>query len=212
VSVFLIPGLGATSDLFADDQFPFLNRTVDYPALSTPAVGLSEYARQLIADNGIQPGDSLIGVSLGGLISCEIAAQMFISKLTLVSSCTDSLHLVPFIRKNSTTQPRRALAAHAESALSSFCLQQPSTNGTRDFPNGRCQVYPLILSECSRLEESCSSSRHDPNPRRQSPPFPNRAPKDRPHHQGWRPPHDLSHRAEIQPLLIARHQASAQTH
>jgi len=99
VSVFLIPGLGATSDLFADYQFPFQKLTVDYPAPSTPAAGLSEYARQLIADNGIQPGDSLIGVSLGGMISCEIAAHMFISKLTLVSSCTDSLHLVPFFRK-----------------------------------------------------------------------------------------------------------------
>ncbi len=98
MTVFLLPGLGATSDLFADYQLPFQTRTVDYPAPSTPTLSFSGYAHQLIRDNGIQPGDSLIGVSLGGMISCEIAALMPIAKVTLVSSCTDSHHLQPFVR------------------------------------------------------------------------------------------------------------------
>ena len=98
MTVFLLPGLGATSDLFADYQFPFPTRRVDYPAPSTPTLSFSDYARQLIRDHGIQPGDSLIGVSLGGMISCEIAALMPITKVTLVSSCTDSHHLQPFVR------------------------------------------------------------------------------------------------------------------
>lgn len=98
VTVFLLPGLGATSDLFADYQFPFPTRTVDYPAPSTPTLSFSDYAHQLIRDHGIQPGDSLIGVSLGGMLSCEIASLMPIAKVTLVSSGTDSRHLQPFVR------------------------------------------------------------------------------------------------------------------
>jgi len=98
-SIFLLPGLGATSDLFADYQFPFPTRTVEYSAPARTSMGLPDYSVQLIAENGIQPGDSLIGVSLGGMISCEIARQMPLSKLTLVSSCTNSGHIQPLLRK-----------------------------------------------------------------------------------------------------------------
>lgn len=97
-TVFLLPGLGANSDLFSDDPWPFATRTVEYLAPHSQDMGFSEYALQLIAANGIRPGDSLIGVSLGGMLAFEIARHLPIRKLTLVSSCTDSRHIQPYIR------------------------------------------------------------------------------------------------------------------
>ncbi len=97
--VFLLPGLGATCDLFADYQLPFPTCAVEYPAPHSQTMGLPEYALQLISENGIRSGDSLIGVSLGGMLCIEIARLVPIRKLTLISSCTDSRHIRPFIRR-----------------------------------------------------------------------------------------------------------------
>lgn len=98
MTVFLLPGLGATPELYADYAFPFTTRAVEYLAPRAPSMSISDYAAQLIAENGIQAGDSLIGVSLGGMLACEIARLIPISKLTLVSSCTDSDQLQPVLR------------------------------------------------------------------------------------------------------------------
>jgi len=206
VSVFLIPGLGATSDLFADYQFPFPNRTVDYPAPGTPALGLSEYAGQLIADNGIQPGDSLIGVSLGGMISCEIAAQMFISKLTLVSSCTDSLHLVPFLRKirqlshvvpwrlmQKMPFPAFVLSRHRRLALAMFRMADAK------FIRWACLNAAAWKSPAVHHDMIQIHGDRDPL-------FPIALQKVDHVIKGGDHLMILSHRAEIQPLLIARHQ------
>lgn len=95
--VFLLPGLGANSDLFSDDPWPFPTRAVEYPAPHSQDMGFSEYALRLIAENGIRAGDSLIGVSLGGMLAFEIARHLPICKLTLVSSCTDSRQIQPCI-------------------------------------------------------------------------------------------------------------------
>lgn len=98
MTVFLLPGLGATAELYADYVFPFTTRAVDYRAPRKPGMSLSEYAAQLIAENGIEAGDSLIGVSLGGMLACEIARLIPIAQVTLVSSCTDSQQLQPALR------------------------------------------------------------------------------------------------------------------
>lgn len=97
--VFLLPGLGATGDLFADYRFPFAASAVEYVAPCSPDEGFGEYAKRLIEENDIRPGDSLIGVSLGGMMACEIARNVSIRKLTLISSCTDSRQLQPIIRR-----------------------------------------------------------------------------------------------------------------
>jgi pimeloyl-ACP methyl ester carboxylesterase len=97
--VFLLPGLGANADLFSDDPWPFPTRAVGYSAPSSPDMGFSEYALQLIAENDIRAGDSLIGVSLGGMLAFEIARHLPIRKLTLISSCTDSRQIQPCIRR-----------------------------------------------------------------------------------------------------------------
>lgn len=59
--VFLLPGLGGTSDMFADYQLPFPTHAVEYSAPHAQDMGFSEYAIQLIDEHGIRPGDSLIG-------------------------------------------------------------------------------------------------------------------------------------------------------
>jgi pimeloyl-ACP methyl ester carboxylesterase len=97
--VFLLPGLGGTSDMFADYRFPFPFLKVDYPAPRSSEEGFTDYALRLIEENGIRSGDSLIGVSLGGMMACEIARHISIRKITLISSCTDSQHIQPVIRR-----------------------------------------------------------------------------------------------------------------
>ena len=209
MTVFLLPGLGATSDLFADYQFPFSTRRVDYPAPTAPNISFSDYARQLISDNGIQPGDSLVGVSLGGMISCEIAAQMPISKVTLVSSCTDSLQLQPFVRHlrqlsrfvpwqliQRVPFPSFVLGSARRVALAMFRVADPE----------------FIRWACRRAATWKSSSIHGDVVQihgDKDPLFP--IARQKVHHiiPGGDHLMILSHRAEIQPLLIARHQSPA---
>ena len=206
MTIFLLPGLGATSELFADYQFPFPTRTVDYPAPTAPDISFSDYARQLIVDNAIQPGDGLIGVSLGGMLSCEIAAQMSISKVTLVSSCTDSHHLQPFLRHlrrlsrfvpwqiiQRVPFPAFVLNRSRRIALAMFrvadakfirwaCLNAAIWKSPAVHPD-TIQIHgdkdPLFPISRQKIDHIISGGDHLMI---------------------------LSHRAEIQPLLIARHQ------
>ena len=99
MSLHFLPGLGATSALYSGYSFPFPIHTLDYPRPPRPGCGFDEYAAFLIQRQGIKPGDSLVGVSLGGMLACEISKQVPICKLTLISSCTQRQHLHPLLTR-----------------------------------------------------------------------------------------------------------------
>jgi len=101
----LIPGLGATPDLYAGYDFPFPTRLADYAAPPHPACTFAEYAEFMIQSHGIQPGDSIIGVSLGGMMACEISKRIPIRQITLISSCTHSRQLQPLLTRMSFLGP-----------------------------------------------------------------------------------------------------------
>jgi pimeloyl-ACP methyl ester carboxylesterase len=92
IKVYLISGLGADSRLFKNIKLP-----AGYEAVlinwSLPNANdtLTSYAQDIVNQNNIKDDSVVIGVSLGGMIAVEIAKQVKLNKVILISSIkTDS--------------------------------------------------------------------------------------------------------------------------
>jgi len=85
--VFLISGLGADKRLFKNIKLPdgFKCMLVDWH-IPDQEDTLATYAQAIVKQNDIKPGDIVLGVSLGGMLSVEIAKQVKLAKVILVSS------------------------------------------------------------------------------------------------------------------------------
>ncbi|AMR33324.1 hypothetical protein A0256_18815 [Mucilaginibacter sp. PAMC 26640] len=92
--VFLLSGMGADSRLYKNIVLPvgFDGIAMDWisPAQTD---SLATYATKLILYFHIQPGDVVIGNSLGGMIAVEIAKQVKLVKVILISSIKKSRKL-----------------------------------------------------------------------------------------------------------------------
>jgi pimeloyl-ACP methyl ester carboxylesterase len=154
---FLIPGTGGTSELFSDYRFPFPFRAVDFPAPESSKMTMKDYAEQFVDHHGITPGDSIVGMSLGGMLACEISKAVEISHVVLISSGTRSEHLNPLLRRLGFLAPvmpfswlqslptppvsrfRRRLFRMFRKVDASFlnwaCSVAPRWEGTEDHPN-----------------------------------------------------------------------------
>jgi pimeloyl-ACP methyl ester carboxylesterase len=89
--VYLVSGLGADKRLFKNISLP--GHEVMLTDWLTPDKNdtLTSYAEKLIIQNDIKDNDVVIGVSLGGMIAVEIAKQVKLNKVILISSIkTDS--------------------------------------------------------------------------------------------------------------------------
>ena len=105
MTLHFIPGIGGTADMFRDYPFPFPARAHDYPRPPSSECSFADYARFMIATQGIAAGDVLVGMSLGGMMACEIAKHLPIRKLVLVSSGTQAQHIAPWLRRLSPLSP-----------------------------------------------------------------------------------------------------------
>lgn len=83
---YVLPGMGATSAMFSGAwrEYPD-TRFLDWPD-SLPDPTFESVALELVARHNIQQGDSLIGTSLGGMISLEIARKTGIRDVSLIAS------------------------------------------------------------------------------------------------------------------------------
>lgn len=84
--MFLLPGMGADERLFMKidlSGYEVVNIRWMAPVAEDT---LGDYACRLINKYGIADGDSLIGVSLGGMIGVEIAKQVNLKHAIIVSS------------------------------------------------------------------------------------------------------------------------------
>ncbi|OCX53787.1 hypothetical protein BEL04_05740 [Mucilaginibacter sp. PPCGB 2223] len=84
--VFLVAGLGADERLFRNLD---LSGFEVIPALwlkPEKADTLTTYATKLIREYGIRQGDAVIGVSLGGMLTVEIAKQVKLAHAIIISS------------------------------------------------------------------------------------------------------------------------------
>jgi pimeloyl-ACP methyl ester carboxylesterase len=85
--VYLISGLGADSRLYKNIVLPegFDPVATDW-ILPTPDDTLTSYAQKIVDHYDIHPNDIVIGNSLGGMIAVEIAKQVKLNKVILISS------------------------------------------------------------------------------------------------------------------------------
>lgn len=84
--VYLLPGMGADARIYKNIQLPGHELiSVDYfdPSESDT---LTTYAQKLIGQYNIKSGSVLLGNSLGGMIAVEIAKQVDVAHVLLVSS------------------------------------------------------------------------------------------------------------------------------
>lgn len=103
MTVHLLPGIGGTEDLFRDYDFPFPVRRLGFIPPHSIDASFESYAQAFARHHQIAPGDTLIGMSLGGMIAAEISKHLPIRKLILISSGTQSHHIHPALRAISPT-------------------------------------------------------------------------------------------------------------
>jgi len=91
--VYLIPGWGTDCRIFFQLDLPGVKfHEMDY---IPPAKGdtLQDYTKRLIDHYKFQPNSSIIGCSFGGIVATEIAKQVAVDKVVLVSSVRTSSEL-----------------------------------------------------------------------------------------------------------------------
>lgn len=80
------PGMGATASMYSDQW----RQELDGQFHEWPKWGgersLSTFATRLIQTHRIEPGDTVIGTSLGGMLACEIANQIDLQRIVLIGS------------------------------------------------------------------------------------------------------------------------------
>ncbi len=88
--IYLIAGLGADYRLFKHLDLPGYDVIHLHWLRPEPNDSLKTYAGKLIDEYHIEPGSVVLGVSLGGMLTVEIAKQMQLSKAILISSIKSS--------------------------------------------------------------------------------------------------------------------------
>jgi esterase/lipase len=97
MKIHVYPGMGATSDMYKglwkEQNFTFHN----WPKLNGEKT-IEAVAKKIINEHDISEGDILIGSSLGGIISCEVANQLKLKHLFLVGSAKDQSEINSFLK------------------------------------------------------------------------------------------------------------------
>lgn len=85
--VFLISGLGADTRLYNNIDIPENSETIPVDWLEPHQTDtLETYAQKIIYQYDIRPGSTVIGTSLGGMLTIEIAKKVRLKKAILISS------------------------------------------------------------------------------------------------------------------------------
>jgi len=86
--IYILPGMGADSTMFRHEWRELEDAVfLDWPRYSGEA-SLTEIARRIVAENRITDGSVVVGHSLGGMVSCEIAQLRELKQLILVGSAS----------------------------------------------------------------------------------------------------------------------------
>ena len=82
----LLPGMGADARLHARLRTRGPIRALDWPPFK-PHWRLADYAAEIVQRAEIAPGALIGGTSMGGMVALEIARQVSVSRVLLISSC-----------------------------------------------------------------------------------------------------------------------------
>lgn len=82
-----LPGMGADHRVFGNPAWHTIEpiRFIDWPQ-SHGETSIPQIATRVADENDVRPGDIVIGMSLGGIVGCEIANQVELRALVLISS------------------------------------------------------------------------------------------------------------------------------
>ena len=85
--IFLLPGMGADHRMYSAPAWHTLpnSRFLDWPE-HRGEDSIAAIADRVIAEAGINDGDTIIGSSLGGIVGCEIANRLRLHSLVLIGS------------------------------------------------------------------------------------------------------------------------------
>ncbi|MBC2602508.1 alpha/beta hydrolase [Puniceicoccus vermicola] len=90
--------MGATSAMYPDPWHELSDAMFhDWPAYAGEST-IQELASRIIEEHEIKDGDTLIGSSLGGIVSSEVANQLSLHSLVLVGSAKDKEEIRPILR------------------------------------------------------------------------------------------------------------------
>jgi len=101
----LLPGIGGTADMYSDYSFPLPVRRLDYLRPPSLRTSFADYAKLFASHYQIQPGDCVVGMSMGGMLACEISKSIPLRKLVLISSGTHPYHVHPLLRQLAPLAP-----------------------------------------------------------------------------------------------------------
>jgi pimeloyl-ACP methyl ester carboxylesterase len=102
--ILLLPGMGADRRLHCRLQTSIPIRAIDWPPFE-PRWSFTDYARSIIASEGIAEGDIIGGTSMGGMVALEIANQMRLARVLLISSAIRWRQVTAFLRGLSRLSP-----------------------------------------------------------------------------------------------------------
>lgn len=92
--LFLLPGMGADHRMYAAPAWHTLPEVhfLDWPEYRGEQA-ITAIADRVIAEVGINDGDTVIGSSLGGIVGCEIANRIRLHSLVLIGSAQSSAEI-----------------------------------------------------------------------------------------------------------------------
>jgi pimeloyl-ACP methyl ester carboxylesterase len=102
--ILLLPGMGADHRLHGMLLTRRPIRALDWPPFQ-PRWSFTDYARSIIEREGIAEGDVIGGTSMGGMVALEIANQMRLRRVLLISSAIRWRQVTPFLRGLSRLSP-----------------------------------------------------------------------------------------------------------
>jgi pimeloyl-ACP methyl ester carboxylesterase len=95
--IHVYPGMGATSEMYSGIWRRLPDAIFhDWPDFMGERE-IPELAQRLRFAHGIEPGDTLIGSSLGGIVACEISNQIEVAELILVGSAVNVSEINPLL-------------------------------------------------------------------------------------------------------------------
>lgn len=96
--VFALPGMAADRRMYPQpwDSIPGIQFVEWGPYSSELTIPFA--AQRILEDHQIRDGDVVIGSSLGGMVGCEIAERVALSRLVLIGSAISNREINPFLR------------------------------------------------------------------------------------------------------------------
>mgnify|MGYP001606039526 CR=1 FL=1 len=95
--IYLLPGMGADQSMFAGPWHSLNNyRLIDWPPFAGET-SIHAIAKRIVTEQRVQRNDTLVGISLGGIVACEMAKIAAVGNLVLVGGAKEKEEISGFL-------------------------------------------------------------------------------------------------------------------